>query len=143
MEQFLKDNKLRLVKAAETANTTVVNSDVVDTANYEEVAFFCTIAVANAGNYIKVQQDVASDFGTDPADLEGTKVVAAANGDVVAVSVKRPLDRYVRLVVTRGASSAVGDIYAVLSGPRNKPVDNNVDDEIVSESYSSPDEGTA
>jgi hypothetical protein len=134
--------KIRKVKAASTADTSAVNSDVVDMSGYSGVMFFTTIGTANAGNYIKAQQDTDAAMGT-AADLTGTKVVAAADTQVTWLDIFRPLERYVRVVVTRGASTTVGDIYAILYDAANKPCDNLVDDVIIGELYASPVEGTA
>ena len=140
---LLSNVKLRKVSVATVAGTSAVTSDQVDTAGFMSATFFTTIGTANAGNYIKIQQDETTGMAS-AADLEGSKVIAAADADIVAKEITRPQERFLRAVVTRGASTTVGDIYCILSGPaRTLPVDNNVDDEIVSEISASPDEGTA
>jgi len=135
--------KLRLVKAASESATGDVNSDVVDMAGFDGVMFFTVIGTANAGNYIKAQQDAAATFDDDPQDLEGTKVVAGADGEVVGVDIYKPLERYVRLAVTRTAATKVGEIYALQYQGRVKPTVNVVADTINIETHVSPDEGTA
>lgn len=135
--------KLRLVKAAQATGTDAVNSDVVDMAGFDGVMFFTCIGAANAGNYIKAQQDAKSTFDDDPQDLEGTKVVAGADGEVVGVDIYKPLERYVRLVVTRTVTTVVGEIYALQYQGRVKPNVNVVEDAINIEAHISPDEGTA
>ncbi len=135
--QFLNQHKIRLAKAAATAATTAVTSDTVDMANWEQATFFATIATANAGNYMTVQQSDTSIF-TVAETLSGAKAIAGANGDIVAVNVFRPTKRYVRAVITRTASTATGDIYVAQTGGRTMAVDNNVDDVIVSTIVSSP-----
>jgi len=139
---FLNEALVRQVEAGTADGTSAIESAVVDCANGIDVTFLCTIETANAGNYLKVQQSLVGD-GTGMADLEGSKVVAAASGDVVAYEVFRPTKRYLRAVVIRGASTVVGEIYAIQRGPRTMPADNNVDGEIVSEIGVSPAEGTA
>ncbi len=136
--QFLTDNKIRVVANAATAATTAVNGAAVDMSNWEQVTFWATIATANAGNHLTVQQDTVDSFATAET-LEGAKAIAGANGDIVAVTVNRPTKRYVRAVLTRTASTATGQVYCAQTGTRTEPVDNNVDDEIVSVSVSSPD----
>jgi hypothetical protein len=139
---FLTGNKLRLVAAAAVAGTTDVESAIIDTAGYDGVVFFATIAAKAANNYIQVEQDGVNSSG-GMAALLGSGVVAAVNGDIVASEVKRPAKRYMRAVIKRGTSSATGDIYALLYGARKKPVDNNESSEIVSEVHATPAEGTA
>ena len=140
---FLSGHKVRMVKAAQSSAGTDVDSSVVDMQGFLDATFFVTIATANAANFLKLQQGDESD-GSDMADLEGTKVVAAADGDVVCAEVFRPLKRYVRAVVDRGgADTATGDMYCVQSQARVVPVDNNEAGEIVSEIHATPAEGTA
>jgi len=139
---FGKDCKTRKVGSAASAGTSAVESSVVDMAGFKEVTFFASIAVANAGNHIKIQQNEASSTSS-MADLTGTKVICANNGEVVMCTVVKPLKRYVRAVITRTASSASGEIYCVQSNPLAAPVDNNVSSAIVSEVHASPAEGTA
>ena len=134
--------KLSKVQNQATAATSAINSDVIDRADFEGVVFFCKIAVANAGNYIKVQQGDESDL-SDAADLEGTKVTPGADNMVSWVDVYRPTKRYLRVVVTRGASTACGDIYAMKYGPKKLPTDNEIADTITGEIHASPAEGTA
>jgi len=135
-----KNVKVVLAKAAAAAATTAVNSDIIDTAGYEGVLFVGSIGTANAGNYVKLQQGDNSSL-TDGADLENTKVVPGDDGDSFMVDLYRPKDRYVRAVVTRGASTTVGDIYAILYGAHAKPTSHG--STIDSETHVSPDEGTA
>lgn len=138
---FLSRIKKRLVAAGATSAQTDVEGDVVDMQGFDGVVFSARIATANAGNYLKAQQGDKAD-GTDMADLADTKVVAAHNGDVVAVEVYRPTKRYVRGVIIRsGAATVTGDMYADQHGAAVLPVSNNVDDVIVSEIHISPDEG--
>ena len=135
--QFLNKNKIRKVADAAEAATTAVNSSAVDMANFEQVTFMASIAVANAGNHITVQQSATSGFESAET-LDGAKAIALENGDVVAVNVFRPLKRYVRAVLTRTASTATGEIYCAQTGGRTIAVDNNEASEIVSAIVSSP-----
>ena len=135
-----KGAKLVLVASAATAATSAVNTDVIDTAGFEGVAIFGTIAVTNAGNTLKVQQGAAANL-SDAADLTGTATATTTNGDAVLVDVFRPRERYVRGVITRTASSATGDFYAVLYNPRTEPVTHGAT--VDSDYFVSPAEGTA
>jgi hypothetical protein len=141
-EQLSNNVKFTLVKAAQTAATTDVATDIIDMQGYEGVMFFGTIATANAANYIYAQQDTASN-GATMADLEGTKVVAAANGEVVWLDIFKPSKRYIRAYIERGgASTATGDFYAIQYNGRVGLETNLVTNKFIGELHISPDEGT-
>ncbi len=142
-EQLMNNVKITLVKAAQTAATTDFQTDIIDMAGFEGVVFFGTIATDNAANYIYAQQDTDSAGGTMAA-LEGTKVVAAADGQVVWLDIYKPEKRYVRVFVERGgASTATGDFYAIQYQGRKGLISNLVADELIGEIHISPAEGTA
>lgn len=135
--------KITKVKAAEISAGTEVLSDEVDMSGYDGVLFFTTIGTANAGNYIKAQQDIVTGMAS-AADLAGTKVVAAANAQVVWLDVYRPTERFVRVSVIRaGANTTVGEIYALRYAGRFLPETNLITNTIIGELHVSPDEGTA
>lgn len=140
MFNFSKDIKVVLAKAAQTAGTSAITADVIDTLGYDGVAFFGSIATANAGNYAKIEQGQASDL-SDAADQAGSKCVPANNGDSFLVEVVQPQERYVRVNVTRTVSTAVGDIYAVLYRAARLPVTQG--STIKAVQVQSPAEGTA
>ncbi|WP_461369734.1 hypothetical protein [Candidatus Darwinibacter acetoxidans] len=120
-----KNVKVVFVKAGQTAATSAVNSDAVDLSGYEGVLFFGTIAVANAGNFLQVEQSTAENFATKSV-LDGAKMAVETNGDVAFVDVFRPqekLGKYLRASIARTASTATGDIYAILYNGRVKPED--------------------
>lgn len=116
--------KVVLAKAAQAAGTTAVNTDVIDMTGYREITFFGEISTNNAGNYVKLQEDNASN-GATAADLAGTKT--GANKKYFKLTLVRPRKRYVRLVVTRGESSATGAIWALLSKASKAPVSSATD----------------
>ena len=120
-----KNVKVVFVKAGQSAGTDPVNSTAVDLSGYEGVMFFGTIAVANDGNYLQVEQGAVSDFSTKSV-LDGAKMAVGSNGDVAFVDVYRPqekLGKYLRASIVRGASTATGCIYAILYNGRVKPED--------------------
>ena len=142
-EQLSNNIKITKIKAGQNAATTDVESDVLDMQGYEGVLMFTTIAVANSGNYLKAQQGDASD-GSDMADLEDSKVVAAENNQVVWLDIYKPQKRYVRAYIERGgATTATGDIYALQYNGRVGLESNLTDDVIIGKLLISPDEGTA
>lgn len=134
--------KIDLLAAAATSAGTDVTGTGVDMSGYEGVIFFCTITTSNAANFLKAQQSDALASGY--ADLAGTKVVAANDGDIVALEIHKPAKRYVRPVIDRGGANTVtGEIYAIRYGARKLPVENAESGVLVEESHQTPDEGTA
>ncbi len=136
-----KNVKITKVIAAAGAGTGTTNGTILDMLGYEGVLFVGgAIGTVNAGNYFKVQQDTASGGGT-MADLEGTKLVPTVNAYAVAIDVYRPRERYVRPVVVLGASSTLGDLYAIQYGESLAPTSHATG--IDTETHISPAEGTA
>ena len=141
-EQLSEGTDLRLAAAGASSAGTAGNGAVVDMQGFDGVRFFGTIATANAGNYLKVQQGDASDL-SDAADLEGTKAGAAANGSVVCVDVIKPKERYLRGVFIRGgANTATGDMYYERYNAASKPTVAQGANTLVTTMVRSPAEGT-
>lgn len=142
-EQLMNNVKITLVRGAMTASTDCVPTEIIDMAGFEGVVFFGTIATANDGNYIYAQQDDDPD-GESSVDLAGSKVVAAANGQVVWLDIYKPEKRYLRACINRGgASTATGDFYAIQYQGRKGLISNLVANKLIGEILISPDEGTA
>jgi hypothetical protein len=139
---FLSRVKILKVKDHSAASTDAVESAIVDTAGYEGVVFRTSLGTANATNYIKVQQS-ATNATDDMADLTGTKVGSGTTDEDLVVEVYRPTDRYVRLVVNRGASSTCETIWADLYGNGGQISANSVAGTQLAEIHASPSEGTA
>jgi hypothetical protein len=94
---------------------------------------------------LKVQQDTASGMGA-AADLAGTNIAVADDDDNQAfwIDVKRPRERYLRLVISRATqNSDWGPIWAFQYRGRTLPVVNNVTDTITGEKWDAPAEGAA
>ncbi|MBO9598638.1 MAG: hypothetical protein J7559_12580 [Cohnella sp.] len=136
--------KITKVASASASGTTAINGTAVDMTGYEGVLFFTTVATANAGNFLKAQIGAASD-GSDGADLEGSKVVPAADGNVAWVDVYHadPSQKYIRPVVVRGAATIVGEIYALQYESRKQAINNNVANTIIGKLIVGAYEGTA
>jgi hypothetical protein len=133
--------KIDLSAAAAGSAGTAVDGASVDMSGYEGAMFHCTIATANAGNFIKVQ---GSDNNSDWDDLADTAVIAATNADIVLIEVLKPKHRYLRPVVIRaGANTATGDLYAIRYGARKEPVQNAEAGVLVEAAVVTPEEGTA
>lgn len=135
-----KNSKLILVKAGQATGTTTITTDTIDTQGYQGVMIFGSISTVNAGNYAKARQGQASDM-SDAADLEGTKVVPGTDGNSFLIDIQRPRERYVNVQVVRGATTVLGDIYALLYGARKAPTSQGAT--VDAETWASPPEGTA
>jgi hypothetical protein len=141
---FLSNAKLVKVKDHSAASTDEITSDIIDTAGFQGAVFFTSFGTANATNSIKVQQNTANQT-TGMADLTGTSVASGtspSNEDVI-VEVHQPQERYLQLVVTRGASSTCESIWACLYGNADQVSSNSVSGTQVAELHVAPDEGTA
>lgn len=134
---LLNEVKVTVVKTTQASAGTAVNTDSVDMTGYDGVVFVGALATANAGNSVNVAQ--SSDNSTF-ADLEGTAQVPGTNGDLVAIDVFRPTDRYVRAEIVRaGADTVTETFFAIQYRGRKAPVTSIA----TQETHVSPDEGTA
>jgi hypothetical protein len=139
---------IKIVQAATVtacaAALTDVTSDAVDTAGFEGCIFIVpmgTIA-SSAVTSIKVQQCDTS--GGSYADLLGTGVTIADDGDdkTYYVEVSRPREQFLKLVLDRGTANATGGgIIACLFGASNKPVSHGAT--VSGETHYGIAEGTA
>jgi hypothetical protein len=147
VKNLSSSTKLQRVSNAVAAGTTAINSSVVDTARFEGVLFLVMMAaiVAGAVTSIKLQHGDAADL-SDAADLEGTSVAVADSDDnkIVYLDVKRPLKRYVRVVVSRATQNAAIDgIVAIGYGAGVIPPTHDVATVAGGEVHVGPAEGTA
>ena len=133
---LLSRTKLTLVKAATGAGTTPLNSTAVDMAGYDGVVFITCIQTTNANNYVNAAQGAHAN-GDDAADLAGTGILSTANSGIIALDIYKPADRYVRLEIALGTSSAVGEIWALQYEGRVMPPTNTG-----AEVHVTPAEGT-
>ncbi len=141
---LLEEVKITKLNDATTAGVTTINSAVVDMAGFDGVVFLTnsgTVAATGTA-VVKVQQDIDSGMGA-AADLAGTGQSIADTDDnkSVAVDVRRPRERYLRLVIARATdNSDWGPIWALQYRTRKLPVAQGLDK---SEMHISPAEGTA
>ena len=135
--------KITKIKDTQVSAGTEILTDEIDMAGFDGCLIFTTIATANAGNYIKAQEDDTTGMAS-AADLADTKVVAASTNDVVWLDIYKPLKRYLRASVIRaGTNTVVGEIYALQYSGRNFPISNLVTNSIIGELHVSPIAGTA
>ena len=134
--------KLVKVKDHSAASTADVTSSIIDTAGYQGVVFFTSFGTADATNSIKVQQNTANQT-TGMADLEGSSVASGTTDEDVIIEIAQPLERYLQVVATRGASSTLESIWALLYGKEAQISGNSVAGTQIAEVHVSPAEGTA
>ena len=139
---FLSKAKLVKVSDHTAAGTTDVTSSIVDTAGYQGVVFLTSLSTANATNTITVQQNTANQT-TGMADLAGTAVTSGTTDEDLIVEIGSPVERYLQVVVARGASTTCESIWAVLYGGDNQLAGNSVAGTQIAELHVSPAEGTA
>jgi len=120
------------------------NGATLDMQGWDGVLVLCKCATiaAGASGDIHMEQDTASGMGSY-ADLEGTKqVIQAGDSDkLFAIDLYRPLERYVRAVITKDGANAQAEtvLYIQYTG-RKLPVSNMGADGY--ELHVSPTEGT-
>lgn len=126
------------------SGTAVREGAILDMAGWDGVIAIvkhATIAASAVGD-VHWEQDTASAMGT-AADLAGTAIVVAADDDdeLWITDLYKPLERYVRLVVTKDTSNAQAEsvIYCQYRGSKNPVTDAGAD---AFELHVSPAEGT-
>ena len=111
----------------------------VDTANFDGVLF---ILKTDGTETVKAQQDDELDSSGEllenASDLENGGFQTAAN-DITFIDIYRPDERYVGLDVADN-TAVQGPVLALRYHSRNRPVDNDVEDEIKGLQLISPDE---
>ena len=139
-------NQIKTTRVTNTvaAGTGDSNSSSVDMLDYEGVRFLVSFGtiVSGAATTIKAAQS-ADDSSWD--DLLGTAITVTDtdDNDVAILDIWRPINRYVRITVTRATqNSTIDGIIAEQYGPRVLPPTNDAT-VIGQEIHSSPAEGTA
>ena len=145
--QFSKSNKIVQVitPTAGAAATTDINGTTIDTQGYQNVAFIVTMGAITSGAVTSIKAQQGADSGlSDAADLAGTAQAIADTDDekVFYIDIRKPTERYVRLVVDRATQNAVvASAIAVLSDASWVPVSHGTN--VSGEAHVSPAEGTA
>ena len=137
---------VKVIKVADHSASagTEVDSTGVDTAGYAGVLFFTSLSVANAGNYLTVQQSSDNGVADTFDDLTGSKVLSGASDEDLWTDVQAPGKRYVRVAIIRaGAATTCESIWAILYGPNVAPMSNVLTGTIAGAAHLAPAEGTA
>jgi len=135
---FLDDNKVT-VEGPTATGTTTIDSAAYDMSGFDEITFIVRLGTPAANNNIRAQQDTASGMGA-AADLAGTLVNSATLSQHM-VTIRRPLEQFIRCRVTRGTSTTIDGITVVQTKARRLPVTQPATS--VAETWTSPAEGTA
>jgi hypothetical protein len=144
----LLSETVKIVKVADpTADgTSAVRSTALDmhqAPGFQGVLFITSLGTAATGNTIHAEQS-DDDAATDAYNaLAGTEVSSGTSDEDLWIDIVRPRKRYVEVVITRGTSTTVGDIWAILYHPGEEPVDNTTTGTIAGAAFASPAEGTA
>lgn len=146
MENLSASVKVSTALDYASANATR-NGAILDMAGFEGVMVIVKFAViaAGAATVVKMQQDTAVGGGT-MADLLGTGITVADDDDdqVFIIDLVKPIERYVRVVVTKdGANASAESAVYVQYGARVEPVTQTVTDKVTYERHVAPAEGTA
>lgn len=141
-KNFLSRTKLVKVADHTAAGTSAVTSSIVDTAGYLGVVFVTSLSTANATNTLKVQQHTANQT-TGMADVTGTSIASGTTDEDIIIEVHKPQERYLQVVVARGASTTCESVWACLYGGDGQLDGNSVSGTQIAELHVSPEDGTA
>ncbi len=147
MINLLKAGKVTRVLNAVAAGTTAQNGTTLDMQGFDAVIFVAAFGTLTATQVtsIKAQQGLLSD-ASDMADLANTKVGPLADGDsnkLLVLDVIKPVERYVRCVVSRGTANAVIDGVIAIQYNAVKEPTTQGSTVSASEVWHAPAEGTA
>lgn len=121
--KFLEQVAIVKVADPSIAATTTVTGSSIDLQAYKAdgVCFMSSYGTAAADNLAKVQ---VSDDDSAWSDVEGSEAGGGSNEDVV-MAATRPPGRYARPSFARGASSTLGDIWAIVYRLKDLPYTGN------------------
>jgi len=144
LDSIFHDTKIT-VQEITPADNTILTGVGVDMKGYEGVAFVIAIEDVEAGTYVAKAQSAASSTYSDAADLEGSAQTFASSDGAGAwtmrvIDIKKPLERYVRPILTvpnLTATTQAVSVIAIQYNPRSVPQSNS------GEALVSPAEGTA
>lgn len=129
---MVNDVLIKRVSAGVTAGTGTKKATIVDMAGYDEVTFIVLFGEVTNTSKVKVQvaqhstnvtgSMVVTTATTDEIVSDGTEV--KLSDKAVALTVNKPLERYLELQTVIGTANAVIDgVIAILGQARTKPVD--------------------
>lgn len=149
MELLKNINIVSQINPLATATSDSTSATVVDMAGYEGVVFFSIVGQSTAGStggqyqlkvkYADSTSSTAFSNFTDALAGKASGVTTGYIGDVVAVDVYKPVNRYLKATLDRGTKSvASGGVFAVQYGPRVASVTQSTTYVMDSGSFISP-----
>ena len=143
---FLTDS-IKIMTALDYASGTASrNGAEFDMAGYDGVIAIVKLATlaGSAAGDIHMEQSPVTGMGGS-ADLEGTAIAIADddNDQIMAIDLYRPLEQFVRVVVTKNGAQAQAE-SAIYIGykARKETVTNTIADTVTLEQHATPAEGT-
>ena len=140
-------NNSKITECLAYASGTAVRSGAtLDMLGYDGVLIIMKTATIAASAVGDLHAETSTDSGfSGGTDLIGTAIVTANDDDdqLFVLDIYKPLERYIRGVVTKDTSNAMAEtVNYIQYNIRKGPVDNEVDDTITSEFHVSPARGT-
>ena len=129
------------------ASTTLTGA-ATDTLGYAGCCFVNLVGTLASTAVVTYKVQQASDDGVADAynDLEGSALVVADDDDdqLFVIDIQAPAKRYLKQICSRTvAASSIGAGVAILYGAKSVPVTFDVTDNVTSEKFHTPAEGTA
>lgn len=111
MDNILKSTKISRVSNAAAAGTSDINCTSVDMAGFDTVTFVASFGTLTATQVTLLKLE-GSDDNSSFSAISSSSTSAMADGDsnkLLAATINRPANRYVRAVIDRGTANAVVD----------------------------------
>jgi hypothetical protein len=136
---LIDDVKVTTVASVATGTSTITGT-ALDMAGFEGALFIVRLGSPATNNNLRVSQ--CDTVGGSYADLTGTLVGNHATDNPLIVDVYRPLERFLKYVVTRGTTTTIDSVVIVQYGAKGmRPVSQPSGTQ--SETFYHPVEGTA
>lgn len=125
---FTEESKVLRVEAATAAGTGTITTAAIDMTQdggYGDVTFILATGALVATTDVDFIVQAANESNFSDGKDVGDALAIADDDDnhAIAITVRNPPGRYVALSITRAVANAtIGDIFAVLTRPRNVPV---------------------
>ena len=147
MQTYLTDNvKLLKVADAAGANTTEVAGASVDMqadGGWDGCLFLTSLGTPAANNIMKAQQSDDDGVADGFSDLADSAVPVSTSDEDQFIDIREPAKRYLKPIITRGTSTTVENIWAILYRGRELPHNNVLAGTIQGVQLNRPAEGTA
>lgn len=113
--------------AATASTTDTLAGNTVDMANFDAVTFVVSVGAITGSGTAEIKVESGTDATpSDAAALSGATHTLSGSGEsnkTVVIEVERPVERYLRVSITRATANVVVDsVVAIQTKPRVKPV---------------------